>query len=132
MSPQDAAFVAAFEAAAIPSAQFHHRQHIHLAWLYIRRHGTAEGARRVAHGIRRFAAAHGATTLYHETITRAWLLLVAAAIRRHPSIDCFDAFVDANPGLLDKETPYVFYRRETLMSDAARAMWVEPDRLPLP
>lgn len=132
MSPEDAAFLDAFERAAIPGAEFRHRQHIRVAWLYVRRDGPRKALRRLAQGLRRFAEAQGATSRYHETITRAWLLLVAAAVRRHRSIDCFDVFVEANPGLLDKETPYAFYSRETLASDAARAAWVEPDRLPLP
>jgi hypothetical protein len=132
VSPQDATFLAAFEAAAIPAAEFRHREHIRLAWLYVRRYGAAEARRRVARGIRRFAAVNDARALYHETITRAWLRLVAAAVRRDRSIDSFEAFVAANPGLLDKQTPYAFYRRETLASDAARASWVEPDLLPLP
>jgi hypothetical protein len=132
MSAQDEAFLAAFEAATIPGSEFRHRQHVRVAWLYVREYGTEEALRLMAVGIRRFAVANGATALYHETITRAWVLLVAAAVRRHPAIDGFDAFVEANPGLLDKETPYAFYRRETLASDAARSAWVEPDRLPLP
>lgn len=132
MSSQDAAFLDAFERAAIPGAEFRHRQHIRVAWLYVRRDGARTALRRTAEGIRRFAAAQGAATRYHETITRLWVRLVAAAVRRHGAIDSFDAFVEANPGLLDKETPYAFYRRETLASDGARAAWVEPDRLPLP
>jgi hypothetical protein len=132
VSPQDTAFLAAFEAATLPGAEFRHRDHIRLAWLYVRGHGARAARRLVGRGIRRFAAAQGAEARYHETVTQAWVRLVAAAVRRHPSIDDFDAFVEANPGLLDKDTPYAFYRRETLASAAARAAWVEPDRLPLP
>src|SRR5262249_31065336 len=129
---EDRAFLAAFEAAAIPGAEFGHRQHIRLAWLYVRRDGPARAALRLSAGIRRFAAAQGAAAKYHETLTPAWGRLVAAALRRAPNGHGFEAFLQANPGLLDKETPYVFYRRETLASEAARASWVEPDRLPLP
>jgi len=63
--------------------------------------------------------------------TRAWALRVDAAIHRQPQNDSLDGLLMANPDLLDKESLFLFYTRERLISDAARDSWVEPDRRPL-
>jgi hypothetical protein len=129
MSPDEADFLDRFEAAAIPKEEFDHRAHVRVAWLYLRRYGLEEAGDRMAAGIRRFAAAHGATGKYHETITQAWVRLVAASIGDQRE---FADFVAANPELLDKELPNAYYSAERLWSDEARRAFVEPDRRPLP
>lgn len=126
----DSEFLAAFESASL--AEFHHRDHIRMTWLYLRRDGVVEGARRVRLGIQRFAAARSATALYHETLTRLWIRLVAAALATDGATDCFEEFAHTRSELLDKEYALTFYRRDTLMSPAAKARWVEPDLAPLP
>jgi hypothetical protein len=124
----DADFLAAFEAGTLES--FRHRDHVRMCWLYLSRHG-AEGQRHVVDGIQRFAAVKGATTLYHETLTTAWLRLVGAALRDAPQAG-FEGLLERHPWLLDKETVFRHYRRDTLMGPEARAAWVEPDLEPLP
>ena len=42
----------AFETGALPNSAFHHRDHIRLAWIYLRRDGPETGAREVIDGIR--------------------------------------------------------------------------------
>jgi len=127
----DDEFLARFEDGTLPNAAFRHRDHIRMTWLYLRREGFETGARRVRDGIRRFAAAKGATMLYHETLTSAWIHLVAAALEDGDGAS-FDAFTNAHPELLDKQRPWLHYRAETLAGAAARGGWVEPDRAPLP
>ena len=124
----DADFLAAFEAGTLES--FRHRDHVRMCWLYLRRPG-ADARACVVDGIQRFALAKGATGLFHQTLTEAWLRLVAGALRETPAVD-FETFADRHPSLLDKDTVYRHYRRETLMGETARARWVEPDREPLP
>jgi hypothetical protein len=124
----DSDFLAAFEAGTLES--FRHRDHVRMCWLYLSRHGEA-GRRQVVDGIQRFALAKGATALYHETLTTAWLRLVLAAVRDAPP-GGFEALVERHPWLLDKDTVYRHYRRDTLMGPEARARWVEPDLEPLP
>jgi hypothetical protein len=127
----DEEFLAAFEAAALSDGEFGHRDHVRATWILVRAYGVHEGCRRIAAGIRNFAAARGASGKYHETMTRAWARLVGAALRSTPGDD-FGAFLDAHPELLDKELPHRHYRPETLASAAAKADWIEPDRAPLP
>src|SRR5262249_61516758 len=73
---EDRDFVAAFEAGTLPNEAFHHRDHVRLAWLYLRELPPAQALTRFTEGLRRFAAVHGKPGLYHETITWAYLLLI--------------------------------------------------------
>jgi diguanylate cyclase (GGDEF)-like protein len=75
----DDEFLHAFFALTLPHAEFHHRDHLRLAWLVARRHGRAAAAGIVADGIRRYAAAHRHGAAYHDTMTRFWASLVAHA-----------------------------------------------------
>jgi hypothetical protein len=128
----DEQFLRAFEDGTLPKEEFSHGQHVRLAWLYLGRHDFADAARRVVDGIRRFAALHGATGLYHETITQAWLRLIAAGRRRTPEAVSFAGFLEANPQLKTKGALDPYYEPATLGSDEARASFVPPDRSPLP
>jgi hypothetical protein len=128
----DEQFLEAFESGTLPKEDFSHGQHVRLAWLYLARHDFADASRRVVEGIKRFAALHGATGLYHETITQAWLRLIAAGRRRAPAADTFAGFLEANPQLKVKGALDPYYDPSTLLSDQARASFVPPDRDPLP
>lgn len=127
----DEEFLAAFEDGTLPQEDFPHRAHVRLAWLYLGRHDFEGASQRVVDGIKRFAALHGAAGLYHETITRAWLRLIADGRRRTPAAT-FAGFLDASPQLAVKDALAPYYSPETLLSDAARATFVAPDREPLP
>jgi hypothetical protein len=128
----DEQFLTEFEAGTLPKEEFSHRQHVRLAWLYLGRHGLADASRLVADGIKRFAALHGATGLYHETITQAWLRLIADGRRRAPDASTFAAFLEANPQFAAKGALDPYYEPATLLSDEARSSFVRPDRAPLP
>ncbi|HXU34445.1 MAG TPA: hypothetical protein VN851_28045, partial [Thermoanaerobaculia bacterium] len=77
------------------------------------------------------ANAHGADQLYHETLTRAWVELIADGAHRFPASSSFE-FLEACPELLDRSILNRYYSPELLASDRARKTWVEPDRLPIP
>lgn len=111
--------------------RFGHRQHIHLTWLAVRRHGTAEAVTVVSEGIQRTARYAGAPQKYHATVSRAWVELVGhhAGTGHEPT---FDAFITNNPALLDKRLLSRFYRSSTLARPEARTGWVAPDLAPLP
>jgi hypothetical protein len=128
----DEAFVEAFEACTLPKEAFHHRDHIRLAWLYLRQNDFSAAALRIEQSIRRFAAHLGISEKYHHTITIAWLRLVAAAMRKTAGNETVENFLERNPELLDQNFLYQFYSREHLFSDRARAGWTEPDLRPLP
>jgi len=123
----DQEFLDAFKAGRISPGEFHHRDHLRLAFLQVQRLGPGPAATAVAEGIRSFAAAHGQQRLYHETLTRFWVRIVA-----HASAATFEKTLERHPQLLDKELPLRHWRRETLFGEPARVGWLEPDLAPLP
>jgi hypothetical protein len=132
----DEALLTQFEARTLPLAQWTHRAHLRVAYLYVRRYGPEEATERMRVGIQRFNAANEIPEAidrgYHETITRAWLRLIHAAL----GLECRDRgsvdFLDAHPDLGEKRTLLRFYSRERIMSWEAKREFVEPDLAPLP
>ena len=115
-----------------PDGQFRHRQHIHLAFLAVRRYGMPEATARICDWIQRIAAYERAPQKYHHTVSRAWVELVAHHAHADPDCTDFDAFVRRHPALLDKRLISMHYRSSTLAAGRARRGWVEPDLLPFP
>ena len=122
----DEQFLAAFTAGEIANQDFHHRDHLRLAWIQISRLGLPHASEAVTAAIRQFAARHGHGDRYHETMTRFWLRVVGMGITRHPTLP-FDELLAAEPHLLDKNLPYRHLSPDRMGSDDARQQWVEPD-----
>jgi hypothetical protein len=124
----DTEFQEAFESGALPPEEFHHRDHVRLAWLYLRQEPLLTAIERFTAGLRCFAARAGKPERYHETVTWAYLLLIHERMRSG-SADTFDAFLEANADLVGDPSPLtLYYRGETLASDFARRVFVMPDR----
>ena len=128
----DPEFVEAFEACRLPNELFHHRDHLRLAWIYLRRYGEPQAAARIAESIRRYAAFHGKSDKYHETVTIAWLRLLSDSAGRFRSGASFEELLAVSPELLDKNALQEYYSPELLASATARHSFVPPDRKPLP
>ena len=128
----DEEFLHAFEDLSFPADQFHHREHIRVAWLYLKSSDATRAAELMAIGIRRFANHHGATEKYHRTLTLAWMRLVAAALVETPDGHNFSQFLVEHRELGEKELLKKYYSSELLQTEAAREGWVEPDLQPLP
>ena len=125
-------FITAVEECRYPNTDFHHGDHIRLAWTYLRRYGLQAAEERVSECIRRFAISLGHEQKYHETLSRAWVRLVAVAAHATPKITAFDEFLAKHGWLLDRGALSAFYSGACLKTDEARQGWVEPDRRPLP
>ena len=106
--------LAAFEAGEIDSGEFPHERHLRVAWELSRRYERDEAFERLAAGLRDIAARAGRPDAYHETITRAWFELVAAA-----------EDLDRYPELRDKCLLNRYYSAARLA--AGRTEWLEPD-----
>jgi hypothetical protein len=115
-----------------PSGQFRHRQHIHLAFLAVRRYGMPEATARICAWIQGIAAYQRAPQKYHHTVSRAWVEIVAHHVDADPDCADFGAFAARHPALLDKRLLTRHYRSSTLAAAPARSGWVEPDLLPFP
>jgi hypothetical protein len=128
----DDAFLRAFETGTLPNAAFRHRDHLRLAWLYLRRDGPELGAEHIVDGIRHFAASHGAADRFHLTLTRFWIRLVQHLMEAFPSIERFEDLLAAFPPAADKAIVYRHYSPTQLSLPTARQVWLAPDLLPLP
>ena len=127
----DGEFVAAIESCAISCGDFHHADHVRLAWIYLRRYPLVEAIGRFTESLRRFAAHCGAPKKYHETITWAYLLLIHERMQRDDARCEWEDFragnadlFSWNPSILERD----YYAPETLRSDLARRIFVLPDR----
>ena len=130
----DREFLEAFESGALSAGAFHHRDHVRLAWLYLRRLPPAAALAKFSDGLRRFAASAGKAGLYHETITWAYLLLIRERMERGGPGERWSEFAAGNPDLLIWKPSILnrYYREETLASDLARRVFVLPDRVSPP
>ena len=121
----------AFERGVEPEGGFHHAQHVRVAWLYLRAHPLPDALIRFATSLRAFAAAHGKPERYHETITIAFMLVIAERATDESPPDSWEAFAARNGDLLAWKPSVLerYYRSETLWSDRARRGFVMPDRI---
>ena len=123
--------VARFEDCTLPAAEFHHPQHVQVAWEYLREESSPiDAMRRFAVNLRRFADHHGASTLYHETITWAYVVLIHERMLHDPGSE-WSEFANANADLLTWKPSILerYYTNETLFSDRARRTFVLPDKI---
>jgi hypothetical protein len=105
--------------------EFHHRDHLTVAVVYLYASDLETAMDHMRSSLKRFAAHHGVTGLYHETLTRFWLLQVEKSLDRKL---CLGESVNRVQGKLnDKELPLRYYSKERLNSAAARTAWMEAD-----
>jgi hypothetical protein len=121
--------IASFEADNL-SGEFHHAEHVRLAFAYLSEFPAIEALHRFSVALKQYAAARGKPDRYHETVTYAYLFLIRERMARTPRLD-WDAFIQANtdllrwkPGILDR-----YYCQSTLRSDLAREVFLFPDKI---
>ena len=129
--------IAAFGDCSLPHVRWTHRAHLTVALWYSTHHPPDCALNLMRVGIHRLNAAHGLvptpTRGYHETMTRLYMRVVGRFVREEMPEG--DWATRANL-LFDRHgarnLPLRYYSQELLMSPAARAGWVPPDREPLP
>jgi hypothetical protein len=119
-----------FEGGATPAESFHHVDHVRLAFAYLSRYPALEALEKYSAALKRFAAAQGKATRYHETITWIYLLLIRERMARAGCAQTWEEFAAHNPDLLIWKGGVLatLYHQETLDSDLARNTFVLPDR----
>ena len=115
-----------------PGGSFRHREHIHLAYLAVQRHGADRAAGMVSGWIRHLAAYQRAPQKFNATVTRAWTEIAAHHMAAVPPGTDFATFAGRYPALLDKRLLTRHYTARVLASPAARTGWAEPDLVPFP
>lgn len=105
--------------------EFHHRDHLTVAVVYLYASDLETAMDHMHNSLKRFAAHHGVTGLYHETLTRFWLQQVE---RRLDRSQCLEQSVkNIREQLNDKNLAFEYYSRERIESKEARETWLEPD-----
>lgn len=133
LSAEDQGFRQAFEANAVAPAQFNHRGHLRLAYIYLAEHDADAAHDLMRRAILGFIAHHGVpVSKYNETLTRAWILAVRHFMEQTPNAVSSADFIDQNPRLLDSKIMLTHYSPGVLFSDDARAQFVAPDLEPIP
>jgi len=119
--------VVAFERCTLQPHEFHHREHLWVAWCYLHALPFEHALARFTVHVQRLAAHFGAPQKYHATITWVYLLELDAAMREHPELG-FDALLERRPELGDKQLAARWYDADELASPAARVRFVLPRR----
>ncbi len=119
--------LADFEAGRLDPAQFPHRAHVRVSYELLERHYFPEALLHLARGLRRLTVRAGKPEVYHETITVAFLALIAER-RLHSEFVDWEDFAARNPDLFQKEALEAFYEPGELQSILARQTFVLPRR----
>lgn len=127
----DQQVIASFESGAISASEFHHADHVRLAFAYLQEHPVLSALERFSAALKKFAANNGKAQLYHETITCAYIFLIAERIARSDAekLD-WNRFAEKNSDLLVWKCGILsrYYQDATLKSDLARRTFVFPDK----
>ncbi|HEY3762260.1 MAG TPA: hypothetical protein VGN23_10990 [Verrucomicrobiae bacterium] len=132
----DEQFLAEFESCRVPLDQWHHKEHIKLAYLYLRKYLLDEAIDHVRTRIKAYNAAHKVPEAvdrgYHETMTQAWMRLVHLTLCEYGPAENADKFYEQHPQLWQMKTLRLFYTRDRFMTLQAKQEFIEPDLTPLP
>jgi len=125
------ALVESFENATIDRGDWKHAEHLSVALYCLNRHDYETAYGKMRSGIFKllcdaFAVELTTEVPYHETLTVFWMRTVAEFNNSRNG----DSLLDETNELIanyDKDYPLLFYSRELLFSDDARAGFVEGD-----
>jgi hypothetical protein len=110
----------------IAAADFPHREHVRMAFEMLRRHDFAESVLHFSQALRAMAARAGKPQAFNQTITVAFLGLIAQRMDAAAESD-FTAFAQLNPDLFAGSLLRRWYRPEQLASPLASRAFLMPD-----
>lgn len=122
-----------FHTPTLPKAEWTHAAHLCVGTWHVHHQGEAQALATLRDGIRRLNESHGVanteSTGYHETITVAYVRIISIFLDASPRELALETRVaELVEGPLGKrELPFRFWSRDLLLSNRARAEWVEPD-----
>jgi hypothetical protein len=108
---------------------FHHGEHVRMAFEMLRRHDFVETVFHYCRTLRVLAEKAGKPSAFHQTMTIAFLALIAERLQSVGQAEDFAAFAAANPDLMSRSVLDRWYSPERLASRAARATFLLPDRM---
>jgi len=107
-------------------ADFPHREHVRMAFEMLRRHDFAESVWLFSRALRAMSARAGNPQVFNQTVTIAFLALIAERIESQAHAD-FAAFEREHPDVFDKQVLARWYPRERLAADLTRRIFVLPE-----
>jgi hypothetical protein len=127
----DETFLRRFEDGTLSENEWHHLEHIKVAYLYLQRYSLDEAIDRMRSGLKRLNAAlrvpEALDRGYHETLTQAWMRLVHFTLHQYGAVASADEFFQQHPQLSQPKVLRLFYSRDRLMSAHAKAEFLAPD-----
>ncbi len=134
LSNEDVNFQQQVESCVMPVADFNHRAHLRLAYIYLSNCSVNIANQRVNQALHALLKHNNieVSAKYHETLTQAWLLAVNHFMQQGVTALSANALIDKFPQLLDSNMMLNHYSAECLYSDKARAAFIEPDLEPFP
>jgi len=133
-SQEDVIFTNRVESCQFPVADFDHRAHLRLAYVYLSEDDVDTAVEKMRDALVRLLTANEIepAAKYHETLTKAWILAVHHFMSLTNGSASADEFIDKNPEMLDASIMLTHYSAEALFSDEARKSFVQPDLDPIP
>ena len=117
-----------FEAVDVDTTTFHHPEHVHVAFAMLNKYSYLDACEKYARTIKAMAIKADAPEKFNLTITFAFMSLIADRKSQTPNAD-LEAFLAANPDVLDKQVLMNWYSVERLQSAEARERFLLPDKL---
>ena len=129
-------FIAAFEAGTLPKARWTHGAHLLTGACYVHRFGESAATDRMRTCVRRYNEAVGGqnteTSGYHETVTVAWIKLLAKLLRESKPIGRAEfAHLAVERFQHDRGILRRYYDFDVVNSVDARKRWIPPTLAPL-
>ena len=110
----------------LEATQFPHREHVRMGFEMLRRHDFAETVFHFSSTLRAMAVRAGKPQAFHQTVTIAFLSLIAERMDSGDYAD-FDSFARVNADLFGKSALSRWYPTERLATDAARRTFLLPE-----
>ena len=120
------AMVDRLERCLLAKEEFHHRDHLTVAVVYLYATDFDAAVDRMRSSLKRFAGHHHVTGLYHETLTWFWLQQVEMRLDRRLCLA--ESVRSMHEQLSDKNLAFEYYSRERINSQEAKEKWLPPDR----
>ena len=123
----DSELIQGFESGDLDSELFTHAEHVRAGWWYLQHEPLLLALARFKTVLCRYATGKGKPDRYHETITIAFMLLIAERLAGARDLP-WPEFAARNPDLLQWQPSVLsrFYPDEMIASDAARRGFVLP------
>ena len=127
-------FIERFESGTLLKGEWHHAEHVAMAFWYLHRLETEAAINKIRMGIQRLNKKHGVvqteTSGYHETWTVFFSKMLSVYMKKRSNSEhaLISQLHDAIEWLKDFRTlTREYYSKERIMSWEARTQWLPPD-----